>query len=109
MIDFIIAFAFGFSVTNSLPHIIPGIHGKPFYSPFATPPARGKSSAVVNVLWGFANLVVAYILLVGTDIYLRNYVEGICFLLGILATALTLAITFSKNRENEKKNKSRPE
>ncbi len=105
MIDFIIAFAFGFFATNSLPHFIPGIHGKPFYSPFATPPAKGKSSSVVNVLWGFANIVVAYILFVGTDLNLRNYVEGIGFLLGVLVTALTLAIVFGKNRKNEKKDK----
>lgn len=101
MVDFIIAFAFGFFTTNALPHFIPGIHGKPFYSPFATPPARGKSSAVVNVLWGFANIVVAYILYVATDINLRDLTEGIGFLLGVLATALTLAIVFNKNRENE--------
>lgn len=71
--DFFIAVCFGFFVTNSLPHLIPGIHGKEFHSPFASPPVKGKSSAVVNVLWGVFNLVVAYILFVATDINLRNY------------------------------------
>lgn len=101
MTDFFIAFAFGFFVTNSLPHILPGIHGKSFYSPFASPPARGKSSAVVNVLWGFTNIVIAYILFVATDINLRDYVEGAGFLLGILITSLILAITFSANRKRD--------
>ncbi|MFI3321832.1 MAG: hypothetical protein R3Y50_04845 [Rikenellaceae bacterium] len=101
MTEFFIAFIFGFFVTNSLPHIIPGIHGKPFYSPFASPPARGKSSAVVNVLWGFFNIVVAYIIFVATDINLKEYIEGIGFLLGILTTSLTLAITFTANNKRE--------
>ncbi len=99
--DFFIAFCFGFFVTNSLPHLIPGIHGKEFHSPFASPPVKGKSSAVVNVLWGVFNLVVAYILFVETDINLRNYVEGAGFLLGILITSLVLAIVFGRNKDKE--------
>ncbi len=96
--EFFIAMCFGFFATNSLPHLIPGILGKEFHSPFASPPVKGKSSAVVNVLWGFFNLAVAYILFVATDINLRNYIEGAGFLLGILITSLVLAITFSKNK-----------
>ena len=34
--------------------------GRPFQSPFAKPPGEGLSSSTVNVLWGFANLVLAY-------------------------------------------------
>ncbi|MFR9513469.1 MAG: hypothetical protein SNF69_07535 [Rikenellaceae bacterium] len=101
MTEFIIAFVFGFFATNSLPHIIPGVHGKPFYSPFASPPAKGKSSAVVNVLWGFFNIVVAYILFVATGINLRDYTQGVGFLLGILITSLILAITFGANNKRE--------
>lgn len=101
MTEFIIAFVFGFFATNSLPHIIPGVHGKPFYSPFASPPAKGKSSAVVNVLWGFFNIVVAYILFVATKINLRDVTQGVGFLLGILITSLILAITFGANNKRE--------
>lgn len=99
--EFFIALCFGFFVTNALPHIIPGIHGKEFHSPFATPPIRGKSSAVVNVLWGFFNLVVAYLLFVLGDINLKNYIEGGGFLLGILITSLVLAITFSTKKDKK--------
>ncbi|MFI3262790.1 MAG: hypothetical protein R3Y26_07760 [Rikenellaceae bacterium] len=101
MTEFFLAFAFGFFATNSLPHIIPGIHGKPFYSPFAKPPVKGKSSAVVNVLWGFVNIVAAYVLFIETDLDLHNYIHGIGFLLGILITSLTLAITFGANNKRE--------
>jgi hypothetical protein len=42
--------------------------GQPFQSPFAKPPGKGLSSSRVNVLWGFANLVIGYLLVcrVGT-------------------------------------------
>jgi hypothetical protein len=47
-----------------VPHIVNGISGRAFQSPFAKPPGQGLSSSVVNVLWGFFNLAVAYVLLV---------------------------------------------
>ncbi|HVN92540.1 MAG TPA: hypothetical protein VMT38_02535 [Terracidiphilus sp.] len=49
---------------NSVPHIVNGISGRPFQSPFAKPPGQGLSSSTVNVLWGFLNLVFAYVLLI---------------------------------------------
>jgi hypothetical protein len=41
---------------------VAGTMGRPFQSPFAKPPGRGLSSAPVNVVWGFFNAVVAYLL-----------------------------------------------
>ena len=46
------------------PHLVNGISGLPFQSPFASPPGQGLSSSTVNVLWGTFNLVVAYGLVV---------------------------------------------
>jgi len=37
--------------------------GRSFQSPFAKPPGKGLSSSTVNVLWGFANFVIAYLLI----------------------------------------------
>src|SRR5690606_18715030 len=54
----------GVFLANFVPHFVAGVSGRPFYSPFATPPFRGLSSPVVNVLWGLFNLTVAYALLV---------------------------------------------
>jgi len=56
-------FAGGAVLTNALPHLLRGLSGQPFQSPFASPPGVGLSSALVNVLWGFANLAGAYFLL----------------------------------------------
>ena len=53
----------GAFLANAVPHLVSGITGHPFQSPFATPPGVGLSSATVNVLWGSFNLFVAYWLL----------------------------------------------
>ncbi len=53
----------GVFLANTMPHLISGQMGRPFQSPFAKPPGEGFSSSTVNVLWGFFNLIVAYLLL----------------------------------------------
>jgi hypothetical protein len=53
----------GACLANAIPHFVSGMMGRPFQSPFAKPPGRGLSSSTVNVLWGFANFVVAYLLI----------------------------------------------
>jgi hypothetical protein len=60
----LLAYFFGgvFSA-NAVPHLVSGLKGKPFQSPFAKPPGQGLSSSTVNVLWGFFNLVIAYLLI----------------------------------------------
>lgn len=54
----------GVFLANATPHFIAGMSGVRFYTPFATPPFRGLSSPVVNVLYALLNLAVAYALLV---------------------------------------------
>ena len=49
----------GAFLANTIPHLVNGISGSPFQSPFASPPGQGLSSSMVNVLWGMFNLVVA--------------------------------------------------
>ena len=51
---------------NAIPHVVAAVLGRPFQSPFATPRGEGLSSSTVNVLWGFFNLAVAWLLLVRT-------------------------------------------
>lgn len=52
----------GAFLANAIPHLVAGMMGRPFQSPFAKPPGRGFSSSTVNVLWGAFNLVVGYLL-----------------------------------------------
>jgi hypothetical protein len=53
----------GAFLSNAIPHFASGSMGRPFQSPFAKPPGEGLSSSTVNVVWGFLNLVVAYVLI----------------------------------------------
>lgn len=54
----------GVFLANAVPHLVSGMMGRPFQSPFAKPPGKGLSSSTVNALWGFFNVVVAYLLIV---------------------------------------------
>jgi len=53
----------GAFLANAVPHFVSGVQGRRFPSPFASPPGKGESSPTVNVIWGTANAVVAYLLL----------------------------------------------
>ena len=54
----------GVFLANFFPHFIAGMSGVWFYTPFATPPFRGLSSPVVNMVYALFNLAMAYALLV---------------------------------------------
>jgi hypothetical protein len=60
----LVSFFFGGAfLCNAIPHFVSGVMGRPFQTPFAKPPGEGLSTSIVNVLWGFFNLAVAYLLL----------------------------------------------
>jgi len=87
----------GAFLSNTLPHLINGVSGRPFQSPFAKPPGQGLSSSVVNVLWGFFNLAVAHVLIlrVGSfDIHSAAHVAAVGA--GMLVMSLMLARTFGR-------------
>jgi len=93
-----IAYFFGGAfLTNAIPHFVSGICGLPFQSPFAHPPGEGLSSSTVNVLWGFANLVVGYLLVwrVGT-FELRRTRHVLLFGLGVFLMAVMGARAFGR-------------
>jgi hypothetical protein len=54
----------GAFLANFFLHLIAGLSGRRFPTPFAKPPFRGLSSPDVNVLYALFNLAVAYGLLV---------------------------------------------
>jgi hypothetical protein len=87
----------GAFLTNAVPHFVSGVMGRPFQSPFAKPPGEGLSSSTVNVLWGFFNLVVGYVLIcrVG-DFDLRSTEHAVAGGLGGLLMALLMARMFGR-------------
>ena len=87
----------GAFLTNAIPHFVSGVMGRPFQSPFASPPGEGLSSSTINVLWGFFNLAVGYVLVcrVG-DFDLRSTEHVIALGLGTLLMALLMARMFGR-------------
>jgi hypothetical protein len=88
-----IAYFFGGAfLANTVPHLVNGMSGSPFQSPFASPPGQGLSSSTVNVLWGMFNLVVAYVLVARVGRFeLRQTRHMVVLGLGALLMALLLA------------------
>ncbi len=90
-----LAYLFGGAfLANAVPHFVSGMMGRPFQSPFAKPPGQGLSSSTVNVLWGFANFVVAYLLIarVGRfDPYAADHVIAVgagVLIIGVMSARL---------------------
>lgn len=96
-LDLVSYFFGGAFLANAVPHLVSGMMGRPFQSPFAKPPGQGFSSSTVNVFWGFFNLVVGYLLVcrVG-DFALRDTVDVVALGLGILLLAVTTARRFGR-------------
>jgi hypothetical protein len=95
--DLVSYFFGGAFLANVVPHFVSGVMGRPFQSPFAKPPGQGLSSSTVNVLWGFLNLIVGYVLVcrVG-DFGLRITSDVTALGLGILLMGLFLARHFGR-------------
>jgi hypothetical protein len=93
-----IAYFFGGAfLANTIPHLVNGMSGLPFQSPFASPPGKGLSSSTVNVLWGMFNLGVGYVLVGRVGRFdLRRTWHVVVLGLGALLLALRLARHFGE-------------
>jgi len=87
----------GAFLANAVPHFVSGVMGRPFQSPFAKPPGKGLSSSTVNVLWGFFNLVVGYLLVCRVGSFdLRSTVDVVALGLGGILLSISLARHFGR-------------
>ena len=90
-------FVGGAALANAVPHLVSGLMGRPFQSPFASPPGEGLSSSTVNVLWGFANLVLSYLLVCHVGAFdLRDPVDATALGLGAVLLSLLCARHFGR-------------
>ena len=87
----------GAFLANAVPHAVSGMMGRPFQSPFAKPRGQGLSSSTVNVLWGFFNLAIGYLLVrrVG-DFNLKETEDVVALGLGGLLISLFMARHFGR-------------
>jgi hypothetical protein len=87
----------GLFAANAIPHLVSGMQGRPFQTPFASPPGQGLSSSTTNVLWGFANGVFAWLLLCRVGTFdLRQLADALPFAIGVLIIACFSARHFGR-------------
>ena len=93
-----ISYSFGGAfLANAIPHIVSGMMGRAFQSPFAKPPGEGLSSSTANVVWGFFNATVAYFLILHVgDFDLRSIPDMIATGTGTFLISLFGARHFGK-------------
>jgi hypothetical protein len=93
-----VAYFFGgaFAV-NAVPHFVNGVSGRSFPTPFASPPGRGQSSPMLNVLWGTLNVALGYLLVshVG-EFHIRHIPDVLALGAGGLLMAVMLARAFGR-------------
>jgi hypothetical protein len=89
----------GAFLANAIPHLIAGISGQRLQTPFASPPFRGLSSPLVNVVWALVHLALAYLLLVRiVPCDLGRWSDFLVCFAGFGAMALQCARSFARLR-----------
>ncbi len=87
----------GIFLGNFIPHFVSGMMGRPFQTPFAEPHGEGLSSSTVNVLWGFFNAAVGYLLVARVgDFDLRSIRDVLALAVGVLLISLFSARHFGQ-------------
>jgi hypothetical protein len=96
-----VAYFFGGAfLCNCVPHLVCGLQGSSFPTPFATPRGVGLSSPLVNFAWGFFNLVVGLVLLWVWPVRIGLNPSLLLFLLGVGVLGAYLSMHFGKVRRN---------
>jgi hypothetical protein len=87
----------GVTLANAWPHLVNGVSGRSFQTPFAKPPGKGLSSSTINVVWGFFNLLVAYLLVFRVGAFdLRNLQHALVLGAGMLIMSVMSARVFGR-------------
>jgi len=87
----------GLFCANSIPHLVSGMMGRAFQSPFAKPPGKGLSSSTVNVLWGAFSVAAGYGLIFHVGTFdLRDPAHAAAAGAGALVIALYSARNFGR-------------
>jgi len=89
-------FVAGLFLMNAVPHLVSGVCGRKFQTPFAHPRGTGLSSAPVNTLWGLVNLAVGASLAQLDGHPFVNLLSNLCFFAGLAVMALALGVYFHR-------------
>jgi hypothetical protein len=86
----------GAFLCNSVPHLVAGLQGRKFPTPFSIPPAIGYSSALTNVIWGLFNAVPGLLLIGAAPLKIGLNAGCISALLGAIVVGAFVAIHFGR-------------
>lgn len=90
--DYLAHFFAACMLTNSIPHLVKGVTGVQFQTPFAKPPGIGLSSPVINVVWACINFTAGFLLLFKVGSFsVDNNIDVAVILTGMWFTAYRLA------------------
>lgn len=95
---YVALFFAGVFLCNGVPHVVAGLMGIPFPTPFAKPHGVGNSPPVVNFLWGFLNLLIGAFLWSLYPVHVGLFPGFIVLLLGALLIGIFLSLHFGKVR-----------
>jgi hypothetical protein len=79
---------------NALAHFTHGISGESFAGPYKFLFSSGVVNHLANVIWGFVNIVLGYLLFVRSEPFSTTNKKA-TFFIGILAMGIFLCLVFS--------------
>ena len=88
----------GALLCNCIPHLIAGLQGTAFPTPFAKPSGIGDSPSIVNFAWGSANLLAGLLVTAKRPQPAGEVASIFAFALGFVATGTFLSLKFGKLR-----------
>jgi hypothetical protein len=98
--DYVAQFFAGGFLCNCVPHLVCGLQGSPFPTPFSKPYGAGLSSPLLNFAWGLFNLIVGVALLSNWPVRIGLNASFLIFLLGVIALGARLSVRFGKVRRS---------
>jgi len=91
---YLAGFFAGAFLTNAIPHLVNGISGNAFPSPFADPPGKGLSSPLTNVLWALFNVLAGYMLFRVSKLNSKRKLGLLLFFVGMILISILSSLTF---------------
>ena len=96
---YLLLFVAGALLCNGIPHVVAGLQGATFPTPFGSPRGVGHSSALTNLLWGAANLLVGARMLAVHPVAVDGSSAFLALVAGAMAVGCFLSIHFSRVRD----------
>jgi hypothetical protein len=100
--EFVCHFFAGAFLCNFIPHLVAGLQGFPFPTPFARLHGARLSSPLVNVLWGSFNLGAGVALLSASPVSIELSAPFFVFAFGFVGLGAFLAVHFGKIMEHRR-------